>query len=108
MPTAEVEARVTRLAVYPIKGLGGQLIQEVEFKTEDLPGTVAGCCGGRSSVFDAAPACGQRQEQNRSRVCVALRAASGRREIETRSLFVEVGRMPTAGNLSFGSLAESG
>jgi uncharacterized protein YcbX len=30
MPTAEVEARVTRSAVYPIKGLGGQLIQEVE------------------------------------------------------------------------------
>lgn len=30
MSDAEVEARVTRLAVYPVKGLGGQLLEEVE------------------------------------------------------------------------------
>ena len=30
MPDAEVEARVTRLAVYPVKGLGGQLLEQVE------------------------------------------------------------------------------
>jgi MOSC domain-containing protein len=30
MPNAEAEARVTRLAVYPVKGLGGQLLEEVE------------------------------------------------------------------------------
>jgi uncharacterized protein YcbX len=29
MPSAEVEARVTRLAVYPVKGLGGRLLKEV-------------------------------------------------------------------------------
>jgi uncharacterized protein len=30
MPNTEAEARVTRLAVYPVKGLGGQLLDEVE------------------------------------------------------------------------------
>jgi uncharacterized protein YcbX len=30
MPNAEVEARVTRLAIYPVKGLGGQLLEDVE------------------------------------------------------------------------------
>jgi uncharacterized protein len=30
MSDAEVEARVTRLAFYPVKGLGGQLLEEVE------------------------------------------------------------------------------
>jgi uncharacterized protein len=32
MPNAEVEARVTRLAIYPIKGLGGQLLEEAEVR----------------------------------------------------------------------------
>src|ERR1700739_3470069 len=32
MPNAEAEARVTRLAVYPVKGLGGQLLEEAEVR----------------------------------------------------------------------------
>jgi uncharacterized protein len=36
MSNAEVEACVTRLAVYPVKGLGGQLLEEVEVQERGL------------------------------------------------------------------------
>ena len=32
MPDSESEGRVTRLAIYPVKGLGGQLLEEVEVR----------------------------------------------------------------------------
>jgi uncharacterized protein YcbX len=36
MPDSETEGRVTRLAIYPVKGLGGQLLEEVEVKDRGL------------------------------------------------------------------------
>ncbi|MBV8100620.1 MAG: MOSC domain-containing protein [Verrucomicrobia bacterium] len=36
MPDSEAEARVTRLAIYPVKGLGGQPLEEAEVKDRGL------------------------------------------------------------------------
>jgi len=36
MPDSETEGRVIRLAIYPVKGLGGQLLEEVEVKDRGL------------------------------------------------------------------------
>ncbi|HTD16696.1 MAG TPA: MOSC N-terminal beta barrel domain-containing protein [Chthoniobacterales bacterium] len=36
MPDSESEGRVTRLAIYPVKGLGGQPLEEVEVKDRGL------------------------------------------------------------------------
>lgn len=36
MPDSETEGRVTRLAIYPVKGLGGQLLEEVEVRDRGL------------------------------------------------------------------------
>src|SRR5262249_11025449 len=36
MPDSESEGHVTRLAIYPVKGLGGQLLDEVEVKDRGL------------------------------------------------------------------------